>query len=268
MRIIPRGEQSFDRFHMRLAERNDIPRIKAFYLERMSSAGSSRRSSFPVPDLREIAESVADSDCLVVEEQTDREIVAVAALLRLVRHDNGTFAELGGMAVAPRAGGFEPHTLQSILLAVRIVRRLSDLLAERGGMRLVAFVHADNERSRAALEKACLVRLIERPRWLAGEFISWFGWDHGSEWQTYLVGGRAACDAARLIDTIEQHDRSCRLTRRDRHSDRPRQAMLTFAPELWASALPDIRTLLSDGPPRLPSLLPDTVSFGDPPRRR
>lgn len=174
------------RHRLRLATSSDILPAKDFYLQRMREADPATRAFLPIPSLLEIASAVADRNFFVLTD-AQGSIVAVSGLFRLLVHDHGLFMELSGMCTAGEVGGLTPRSVQSIMLMARILHAAYDLLGSSDGLSLASFVHRDNERSRENLNAAGLEEWSERPDWVSGEYVSWFGWEGGDDWLTLLV---------------------------------------------------------------------------------
>lgn len=194
------GSSQIHRFLLRLAEPSDILPAKDFYLRRMSEASSATRAFLPIPSLLEIANAVTDRNFFVLTDDRG-EIVAVSGLFRLLVHDDGLFLELSGMCTAGEVGGLMPRSVQSIMLIARILHAAYDLLGSSGGLALASFVHRDNRRSHDNLTAAGLREWAERPDWVRGEYVSWFGWEGGDDWLTLLVD--TACVGGVFLDAMD-----------------------------------------------------------------
>lgn len=182
------------RHRLRLATSSDILPAKDFYLHRMRDAKPATRAFLPIPALLEIASAVADRNFFVLTDEAGS-IVAVSGLFRLLVHDHGLFLELSGMCTADAVGGLLPRSVQSIMLIARILHAAYDLLGSSEGLALASFVHRDNTRSRENLNAAGLAEWSERPDWVSGEYVSWFGWEGGDDWLTLLVHPGCVVDA-------------------------------------------------------------------------
>jgi len=166
----------------------------------MQEADPATRRFLPIPSLLEIASAVADRNFFVLTEP-DGSIVAVSGLFRLLVHDHGLFLELSGMCTAGEVGGLMPRSVQSIMLIARILHAAYDLFGSSGGLSLASFVHRDNARSLDNLNGAGLREWTDRPEWVRGEYVSWFGWEGGDDWLTLLVD--PDCVVGAYYDSIE-----------------------------------------------------------------
>lgn len=188
------------RFRLRLADSSDVLPAKDFYLRRMAEADSATKAFLPIPSLLEIASAIADHNFFVLTD-SDGNIVAVSGLFRLLVHDRGLFLELSGMCTASDVGGLLPRSVQSIMLIARILHAAYDLLGSSDGLALASFVHRDNERSLKNLRASGLREWSERPDWVRGEYVSWFGWESDDAWLTLLVD--PDCVAGAFYDAID-----------------------------------------------------------------
>lgn len=261
-----RAHQKIESFRMRLAEPDDVQAIKAFYLDNMREKSPDAQAAFPIPSLLEISQAVADRNFLIVENPTKRAIVAASGLFRLLDHNDGRFAEMSGMYVAAEAGGLGPHSLQDLMVAVRIARFFCELRAEDGQQCAVSFVKDDNHKSWEALERSGMERALIYPTWLQGEFVSWFGWNSEDDWRTYRVGLDALINAAHLILHLEKAELMLRLSRVNRDDGHREIIKMTFDRNLWRGVLVDAKDILIGHSAIEPPDIPEQLSFGT--RRR
>ena len=193
----------------------------------------------------------------------DGGILAVAGIFRVLEHAEGRFFELSGMATHPAVGGLRPHSLQKLMIAVRMARYSSDLFDEGGPTSvLAAFARKSNVRSCANLADAGLIVSDDRPDWLAGEFVSWFGWSDVDAWHRFEVSEAALIGSAEIVLATLSGDRPYEPTRIDRDSGREQRFRLTVAPRVVGAVLDTLRLIVADPSSiRLPTL-PEMVDFG------
>lgn len=247
--------------HMRLADEADILSIKAFYLDRMREAAEAKRAALPIPSLLEIAEAVERRQFVMVEGACGA-ILAVAGIFRVLEHADGRFLELSGMATHPDVGGLQPHSLQDLMIAVRMARYSSDLFDEGGATSvLAAFARKSNRRSCDNLVKAGLVLSDRQPAWMVGEYVSWFGWDDADAWHRFEVAAKALVRAAELVLTTMSGGRPFELMRTNRDSGIESRFRLTVAPRVVGAVLDTLRLIVDDRESiRVPDL-PDVIEF-------
>ena len=249
------------RLHLRLAEGRDVLALKRFYLAEMREKEPTQQEAFPIPCLQEITDSIDDENFLLVEDLSDGKILAASGIFRLVHHDDGVFGELSGMCASSRIVGLKPHSMQRLMLAIRIIRASADLVGDIGSSALVSFVGKTNEPSADNLRTAGLECVEDEPEWLRDEYVSWFGWTGVDDWQAFQVGERALRWSAVIINLIEREHATLELSRVDRASKQIERFFLTFQPKLWIYALPDVADILRRGVPKALGQPPRTLSF-------
>ncbi len=246
---------------MRLGETADILPAKDFYLDRMRSADPDQRAALPIPSLLDIADAVEQRDFVLVEN-AQGEIVAVAGIFRILAHSTGDFFELSGMATHPSVGGLAPHSLQRILIAVRLARASQYFLDEaRPGSVLASFVKRTNRRSSDNLTNAKLVLTKRLPDWLSGEYVSWFGWDRASDWYRFEASVDALRWAAQVLLETRRSGNHFALSRVDRQSGEEEFFSLTIDSRVLDAVVDTLETLADEVTSiQMPSL-PETIAF-------
>ncbi len=246
---------------MRLADEADILAIKAFYLDRMRDTAEAKRAALPIPSLLEIAEAVERRQFVLVGG-TDGAVLAVAGIFRVLEHADGRFLELSGMATHPDVGGLRPHSLQELMISVRMARYSSDLFDEGGATSvLAAFARKSNRRSCDNLVEAGLVVCDRQPAWMVGEYVSWFGWDDTDAWHRFEVSAEALIRAADLVLTTMSGTPPYDLKRTDRNSGIERRFRLTVAPRVVGAVLDTLRRIVDDRESIRVPVLPEVIEF-------
>jgi hypothetical protein len=158
---------TFLQVKIRTFEAGDLHRVDAFY-ERHAG------SFLPSPSMKEVA-AAGEAGLFLVAEDEYGELQAVAGLfpLALCLADDGREVqvyELAGMALnGARVGGLGPHTLQDVLLWIRI---LTLAASEHTNVCVVTSVVAANSASLQAVRRAGFVE-SPTPGWMLASRRSW-----------------------------------------------------------------------------------------------
>lgn len=155
--------------------RQEHSEITAFYAE-------NRGAHLPQPDIKALCNAAEDGHLYAVELNAlgrSRRLVALAGVFAIAdcERQGATVPvyELGGMVLhKPTVGGLGPHTLQDILVWVRICSLLIE--GGRHPLCLISSVVDTNTSSIASMGR-CGLAPAASPRWLMQEHHSWVGGD-------------------------------------------------------------------------------------------
>lgn len=180
---------------VRRALSNEINTIQDFYLAHPSHF-------LPTPQTKLIGDTIKSNRLLIVDSGFGSAILAVGALFTLTPADQLTYvAELSGMRVDGAIGGLEPLSIQTLLVALRVlgfVAAEGEALGEATNS-LIAIVKKGNTRSRENLELSGFKPLATRADWLKYDEVGWNGRIVTDDWTYHYADGETV---VRLIELM------------------------------------------------------------------
>lgn len=135
------------------------------------------RAHLPTPAIEALIEAATAGTLYRVDTQASftsgrRRLVALAGLFPMIKGNGGVYVyELAGMALdGSHVGGLGPHTLQDLLLWLRVCGFAVEAAQSRSC--IISTVVSTNSASNAAMGRAGLVE-FSAPNWLAAAHRTW-----------------------------------------------------------------------------------------------
>jgi hypothetical protein len=177
---------------LRAATKSENKKLREFYL-------ATETDTLPPPSLSTISKALSAGSLLVAENCADGSILATAGYFDYIKSAKRQLIfELAGTRVTKTVGRLRPHSLQQILLALRLFQ----IAATEGDPRnkVAVISSARHPKSQSNLTALRMDEIATMPEWLEYDVCSWTRMSERRQWRHYIATADSLYKAIEILE--------------------------------------------------------------------